>query len=310
MGSKSSIKLYLVCGFLGSGKTTFLKKFLSHIIHNGEKCGVLMNEFGKIGIDGKTLPQGTNMVELNNGSIFCQCLHGRFLEELVNYSHFESLDVLLIEASGMADPSSLFDDLSLLKEKSRVEYSAKAVICLIDSEYFLQLNEVILTIRKQVQASNIVIINKVDLVEKDVVESIKSTITKLNPKVSIYLSTHGDISFDDIFRAEDNFLAQPYNEIHSLDILNPKFLSINLESSMVIDRDQFKEFFSKIKEYAFRLKGFIQFQDGWYSVNGVKNTISLENSKDSYTKTEMVLIYQEEDKKEVIQLVNALWDNY
>ena len=225
MGSKSSIELYLVCGFLGSGKTTFLKKILSHFTYNGKKCGVLMNEFGKIGIDGKTLPNDIDIVELNNGSVFCQCLHGRFIEELVKFRDFESLDVLLIEASGMADPSSLLDDLSSLREKNGINYYPKAMICLIDSEYFLELNEVILTVRKQVQASNIVIINKVDLVEKDVVESIKSTINKLNPKASIYLSTYGDISFEDMFRVEDNFLTQTYNEIHGLDIPNPKFFN-------------------------------------------------------------------------------------
>ena len=273
MGSKSSIELYLVCGFLGSGKTTFLKKILSHFTYNGKKCGVLMNEFGKIGIDGKTLPNDIDIVELNNGSVFCQCLHGRFIEELVKFRDFEPLDVLLIEASGMADPSSLLDDLSSLREKNGINYYPKAMICLIDSEYFLELNEVILTVRKQVQASNIVIINKVDLVEKDVVESIKSTINKLNPKASIYLSTYGDISFEDMFRVEDNFLTQTYNEIHGLDIPNPKFLSISLETTMIKNQNLFEEFFSKVKEYTYRLKGFIQFQDGWYSVNGVRNTI-------------------------------------
>ena len=72
-----------VIGPNGSGKTTFLVKLLS--LFSSQKCGVLMNEFGEIGIDGLLLPQKKlNLIEINGGSIFCQCRNDSFIEALIS----------------------------------------------------------------------------------------------------------------------------------------------------------------------------------------------------------------------------------
>ena len=65
-------KLYVLTGFLGSGKTTILLKLLEQL--KGHRVGVIQNEFGKLSIDGEILRDGDiKMVELNRGSIFCTC---------------------------------------------------------------------------------------------------------------------------------------------------------------------------------------------------------------------------------------------
>ena len=65
--------LYLLTGFLGAGKTTFLTNVLKDL--EGEKVGVIMNEFGKVGIDGTIIQkEGMELVEINRSSIFCSCL--------------------------------------------------------------------------------------------------------------------------------------------------------------------------------------------------------------------------------------------
>ena len=102
---EQNIQLYLVSGFLGSGKTTFLRNILLQSV--GVRVGVIVNEFGSIGIDGKVLHQdGMKLVEINNGSIFCACLKDGFVKTLVAFLE-QPVDVLFIEASGMADPSSM-----------------------------------------------------------------------------------------------------------------------------------------------------------------------------------------------------------
>ena len=74
---KDKIDLYIVSGFLGSGKTTFLKNMLFNF--DKKKTGVLVNEFGAVNIDSVRLSGDTiKMVEINNGSIFCSCLKGDF----------------------------------------------------------------------------------------------------------------------------------------------------------------------------------------------------------------------------------------
>ena len=93
---EKNIQLYLVSGFLGSGKTTFLRQLLLQM--QNVRVGVIVNEFGSIGIDGKVLQQGdTKMVEINNGSIFCACLKDGFVKTLVAFLE-QPIDVLFIEA--------------------------------------------------------------------------------------------------------------------------------------------------------------------------------------------------------------------
>ena len=65
-------RLYLITGFLGAGKTTFLKQFMKQF--SSERMHIIVNEFGKEGIDGELLSElGIALDEINNGSIFCSC---------------------------------------------------------------------------------------------------------------------------------------------------------------------------------------------------------------------------------------------
>ena len=74
-------KLYVLTGFLGSGKTTALLKLLERL--KGSRIGVIQNEFGKLGIDGTILRNDDiQMVEINRGSIFCTCQKLNFVKAL------------------------------------------------------------------------------------------------------------------------------------------------------------------------------------------------------------------------------------
>ena len=80
--------LYLITGFLGAGKTTFLKQFMKQF--SSERMHIIVNEFGKEGIDGELLSElGIALDEINNGSIFCSCRLDKFKNVL---QHTKSLD--------------------------------------------------------------------------------------------------------------------------------------------------------------------------------------------------------------------------
>ena len=97
------IKLILLTGFLGTGKTTLLKQLLSEF--KDEKIGVIVNEFGQINIDGTLVEkEGVKMTELTNGSIFCACIKDNFVNSLIALSK-EDISYFFIEASGLADPA-------------------------------------------------------------------------------------------------------------------------------------------------------------------------------------------------------------
>ncbi|MEG1549226.1 MAG: GTP-binding protein, partial [Ruthenibacterium sp.] len=66
------MELYCITGFLGAGKTTFLKNFIRLFEHR--KIFLLINEFGKVGVDASLLrAMHATLAEINNGSIFCAC---------------------------------------------------------------------------------------------------------------------------------------------------------------------------------------------------------------------------------------------
>ncbi len=91
---KKPIKLYTVTGFLGAGKTSFLKHVLER--SGDAKVGVIQNEFGKIGIDGDIIRKdGMEMIEINRGSIFCSCLQLSFIEALQEMAD-KNVDYLLL----------------------------------------------------------------------------------------------------------------------------------------------------------------------------------------------------------------------
>ena len=122
------IDVYLITGFLGSGKTTFLCQLLEQIKkHPQLRIGVLMNEFGAENVDSGLLPESElEFVEINGGSIFCSCLHTEFIQALKLLHESTEINTLFIEASGLSNPSMLFQDLTIVKNQ---KYNIKWFLC-------------------------------------------------------------------------------------------------------------------------------------------------------------------------------------
>ena len=71
------MELYLITGFLGAGKTTFLKNFARQFA--GRRLRLIINEFGRVGVDGTLLRElDAALDEISNGSIFCACRLDQF----------------------------------------------------------------------------------------------------------------------------------------------------------------------------------------------------------------------------------------
>ena len=82
-----AIPMQLVTGFLGSGKTTFLKNYLDEF-SGSRKIGIIQNEFSEVNIDTLEIQQnkpGFEILEVNNGSVFCVCLLGSFVDSLAAF---------------------------------------------------------------------------------------------------------------------------------------------------------------------------------------------------------------------------------
>ena len=128
-------RLYLITGFLGAGKTTFLKNFIR--LFAGEKIQLIVNEFGQEGVDGVLLADlGAYLQEISGGSVFCSCRLDQF-EKVLRQSADIAADVILVEASGLSDPTGVRKLFSQTDRFPHIDY--QGAVCLIDAVRFPKL---------------------------------------------------------------------------------------------------------------------------------------------------------------------------
>ena len=94
------IPFYLVTGFLGSGKTTLIKQFIGSYA-DLKKIAIIQNEFAEVNIDSRDLREtrkSFELLEMNNGSVFCVCLLGSFVYSLASFIEEHHPDLIILEA--------------------------------------------------------------------------------------------------------------------------------------------------------------------------------------------------------------------
>ena len=186
--------VYLITGFLGSGKTTFLNRIIDRFPKD-KKLTILMNEFGKIGVDG-TLIEGDDidMMEISRGSIFCACVKTDFIKGLYELNTIVRPDVLIIESTGVANPSDLKRDIKLPIFNNRFQFMEQ--FCIIDAAHFLDAYNVYASLEKQIASSSVFIINKTDLASAETIEDTKEIVRKFHPDPFFFETTYADIPLD------------------------------------------------------------------------------------------------------------------
>jgi G3E family GTPase len=190
-------RVYLITGFLGSGKTTFLNRVLKQF-PPAKKLTLLVNEFGEIGVDG-TLLEGDDidMMEISKGSIFCVCVKTDFIKGLYALSTQVQPDVLIIESTGVANPTDLKRDLTLPIFNDRFQFAEQ--FCIIDAQHFLDAYNAFASVEKQIASSSVFIINKIDVAPTESVEETKNIIKQFHPDPLFFETTYADIPLEPFF---------------------------------------------------------------------------------------------------------------
>ncbi len=189
--------VFLITGFLGSGKTTFLNRIIGRFPKD-KKLMILMNEFGEIGVDGTLIENDDlEMMEISKGSIFCVCVKTDFIKGLYEIARTVAPDVLIIESTGVANPSDLKRDLRLPLFKDRFQFRHQ--FCIIDSRYFIDAYQTYAAIEKQIASSTSFLINKVDLVTPEIIEKIKDVIREFHPDPQFHETVYADMPLEKFF---------------------------------------------------------------------------------------------------------------
>lgn len=279
-------KLYLLTGFLGAGKTTFLTDVLNNVKES--KVAVIMNEFGKVGIDGTIIKkEGMNLIELNRGSIFCSCLQLSFVSALVEMAD-RNMDYVFVESSGLADPSNIGEFLDAVMIAKGDIYDYSGAICIVDGVNFLEQVEDIETVERQLKYAHLVIISKVDIIDDERLNKVKSKIREINRKVKIVESINGKIDYDflEIDLVADGWLG--VEETTNTPENRPKTLTLNYDKD--ITKEKLNEFLDIIKKDCYRIKGFFKLHDGWNQVDVVGNRIDYKLTDHNAEESELVII--------------------
>lgn len=286
MGNKG-IKLYLLTGFLGAGKTTFLKRLIAHLAEH--KIGILMNDFGQISVDGPLLKQNdVDVVEINNGSVFCSCLKGAFIDALIAYSELP-IEYLFVESSGMADPSNIEQILhSVIGKVKGKEYDYQGAICMVDSVHFLDQVDVLAAIERQIAASNLILINKVDLAAAAELRVVKEKIAALNPAAEQVEASYCNIPFDFLQRKLKKIAIKGSGECCNTPLNRPAAHVVRADG--IFPREKFEDFLQALVPWAIRMKGFFHLEDGWKQIDVVGSQIDIKIADIPWSVSELVII--------------------
>lgn len=199
------IPLVVVTGFLGSGKTTLLQKYLA--TPSGSRAGIVVNEFGEIGLDHRLLVHSTEQVELIDGGCMCCARRsdiGRALHELVRRARTADgapIDRIVIETTGLADPSPIVSSVgrdAWMKANIRLE----RVICVVNSVNWAGNADLHPEARRQIAVADTVIVTKQDLRNAATIESLSASIRGVAPDAIIYDSQHPEFDLGRIIEGD------------------------------------------------------------------------------------------------------------
>ena len=304
------IKVDLITGFLGSGKTTFLKKYAKHFIDQGQRIGILENDYGAVNVDMLLLNdlRGDNCeLEMVAGGCDADCHKRRFKTKLIAMG-MSGYDRVIIEPSGVFDVDEFFD--SLHDEPLDRWYEIGNVITVVDarlednlsadSDFFLA---------SQIANAGVIVLSRTQLTDAAHISATKEhlkracTAAKLDKNVDAitFEKAWNDLTDDDFEKLSScGYTTNSYIKKITTDDSGYKtvyFLELPVKLDGLkekINALMTEERFGKV----LRAKGFFKDNDTWYQFNATKNDFDLTEMP---VGQEVFIVIGEELNQEAIQ---------
>jgi G3E family GTPase len=284
------IPVYLVTGFLGSGKTTFIQKVLNSYSQN-TRIAVVQNEFAPLNFDGNELKRNTNkyfeLLEVNNGSVFCICLLSGFIQSLQKFVEEKKPEIIFLETSGLSDPVSVGEVFNspLLQQHLYLAGS----VCIVDALNFMKIEKLQQRVTHQIQIANSVILNKIDLVSD--FEAVLNKCRQLNPHAEIFSTTFCTIDFPVVFPEKVEPLSGSGLKfiVSAEDLGRPDIISAVFKSVKPIKPEKTLNFLNEISNRFIRLKGYLKSGDNEIiALQGVMGKIETKIIGNTARQTEII----------------------
>ena len=263
MERKIPIKVYILTGFVGSGKTTVLNHLLRSEQVLSTNPALIINEFGSLGVDGALVEKrDLKRYEINKGSIFCICTKTDFLKALAEIAENGTHRLLLIEATGIAETS----DIESFLDASHLANSFEIVgnLCLVDAVNFTQVAAYLKPAKTQVYAADLLVINKCDCVTDLQLTALCHLLQTLNPDAVQVKTQFGKIDPNVLHGIQHRVCRSQTIDSPPADII-----AVSISTDKPFDRSKFYTLLEELKDNILRLKGNIDFGQGGRFIEGV-----------------------------------------
>lgn len=314
------IPVYVISGFLGSGKTTVLLHMLNHFKNEGMKPGIILNELGDENVEDH-LFKGEKVVELLNGCICCTIQDD--LKSTLDQYLGEKVDVLIIEGTGVANPLEIKD--VLLTPIYMEHFELQSMISLVDASHYLEYQsffssskEIRGLLKEQVTSAHLLVLNKMDLVsERELIKVESKLADELEDHVPVYRTSHGEVPLEILLekrmqmkevgegkvRGHDHSHGGHHHHHHHHHIE-----AVKVTYSEPINRIVLEKQLKKLSKQVVRAKGIVRLDEtpGLYEFQYAASTLVLNRIDNTEVKPSIILIGKEIDERKVEKFCEAL----
>ncbi|EDT77669.1 GTP-binding protein [Clostridium perfringens] len=288
------MKVDIISGFLGAGKTTLIKKLLDTLVKD-EKVAIVENEYGEVGIDGDLLKdRRIEVKEINSGCICCT-IKGDFKQNILDIISNYRPDRIIIEPSGVANFSQVLESI---KEAHIEGLRINMKITMVDAQnvhmYMKNFGDFY---RSQLVNANTIILTRVEKLSDKEITHVCNEIKIINNKANIITTELSKLSPERIIQVSEKKVE---NLIENINIKKPKRIGLRRVSAPEFFENwgvetpktfEYSDLVKILNEFqnnkhgeVLRAKGIIKSKDNkWFKFDFVPNDISIVNYKSDYT---------------------------
>ena len=292
MFEKKKKPVTIITGYLGSGKTTVLNELLKN--RGSDKIAIIVNDMGSVNIDASLIQKSNvcqsniDMIELSNGCICCT-LQDAFMEQISRLSTQKKIERIIVEASGISDPSSIAAGFIQYQNMGLCNRAyLDSIVCVADadriySEFLSALSDtdpvqtdqdpdIINLVTDQIEFCNTILLNKCDLLSPEQVEEVRRTIRTLQKDADIFECVRGKVNPDKIFHnkkfdyekvLQSSRIQEQLQKGKCTEIKDEHGItSFLFEEKKPLDYDKFMNFLENdYPDSIIRAKGYVWFSD-------------------------------------------------
>lgn len=287
MPQKNPVKIVMLTGYLGAGKTTILNNILAN--DEGIRAAVIVNDIGEVNVDASLIKDGglsqtDSLIPLTNGCICCT-LSDDLAKQLGGIAESGDFDYIIIEASGICEPIPIAYTISQFCDQSKFNGNAPLdldnIVAVVDcARMYDEFNggkdllddnideeDIESLLIQQIEFCSTLVLNKTDLVNPDQIAELKAIVRSLQKDAVIVEAENGNVPMDQILNTGRFSFEKAYNSAAWIDAMehpeeheDPEVLEYDIETFVYarrkpFDVDKFNDLLQNFPDEIIRTKG-------------------------------------------------------